>query len=315
MPTGDMKGLGREPALDGRGGGEEKRKEEREEERRIERFMVEVVDEDSAPASGENKSTVSTASPAAPKFRAEADGGLWRGIAELLSSLVEDALFVANADGIRVRAMDESRVSLLSVEMPPAAFESYTCQGERKICVQAYTLRDVMRRCAGNGEKVELELSEDGSRLRVRARGKVLKTFSIPLLNLDSELVKEPKVPVSVRATIPTESFINNIKDAATVSEYVKIKATNDGLEFAAGGEKGDVSIPVTRDDDLLMMDLQEESHATYSLNYLQKMAALLSETVTISFATNMPICIEYNMEKGVRIAYWLAPRVEEDIG
>jgi len=32
VPTGDMKGLGREQALDGRGGGEEKRKEKEKKE-------------------------------------------------------------------------------------------------------------------------------------------------------------------------------------------------------------------------------------------------------------------------------------------
>jgi len=264
---------------------------------------------------GEKTSPAPTAvAGAAAGLKAEIDGSLWKGIVEAISSLVEkECVFVADASGMRFRAMDASRVAMISVEIPASAFDSYTCQGEQRIGVYTDKLREVMRRC-GN-EKVQLDLDGEGARLRIRMKGKTLRTFSLPLIDVSSEALGEPKIPLKVRATIPSAALMSHVKDAATVGDFLTLRATQDKLEISASGDKGEVSITVTREDDLLTMDLQEESRANYSLQYLEKMTTLLSENVSLEFATELPMHIEYNMDKGVKLAYWLAPRVEAEVG
>jgi len=245
-------------------------------------------------------------------LRGELDGKLLRELVEAAAKIVDKAQLNVSARGIYLKAMDDSRVAMIVIEIPTATFAAYTCNREQQIGVDLAVLKDIIRRCyAGN---VQLELDMSAARLRIRSKGKGTKTFSLPLIMISDESLSEPKIPMSASATMPAAALMAYINDAAIVSSLVTFNAIDDRLEISASGDNGDLFVPVTKEDDLITMTLQERTHASYSLNYLVKMASLASENVTISFSTNYPMHIKYNMENGARLEYWLAPRVEENV-
>jgi proliferating cell nuclear antigen len=61
---------------------------------------------------------------------------------------------------------------------------------------------------------------------------------------------------------------------------------------------------------------VKEPSKATFNLNYLTeiiKAGSTASEVVTVEYATNMPVRIQFEMPQQGRLQYYLAPRIEAE--
>ena len=59
-----------------------------------------------------------------------------KAIISAISTLVEEATFVATAEGITFRGMDPSHVALIDISWPNSAFEKYECDSDVKFGVR-----------------------------------------------------------------------------------------------------------------------------------------------------------------------------------
>ncbi len=59
-----------------------------------------------------------------------------KAIISAISTLVEEATFVSNAEGITFRGMDPSHVALIDISWPNSAFEKYECDSDTKFGVR-----------------------------------------------------------------------------------------------------------------------------------------------------------------------------------
>jgi proliferating cell nuclear antigen len=231
-----------------------------------------------------------------------ADSKIWRNIIESISTLVEEGVFIADPTGIRLRAMDPSRVAMVDMELPKTSFDSYECTEEVPIGVNFDDMKNIMKRTGGN-EKLELEKLEKEARLKIRFKGKTSRTFSLPLLDLGKEELSVPRISFLATVKLPASTLMDAIKDAEVVSDFVKITAEDERLR-------------VTKDSgELLSIELKESAHALYSLTYLSKMmvASDLSDIAILMFSTDMPLRLDFNLPNGGRIVYYLAPRMEAE--
>ncbi|MBC7112996.1 MAG: proliferating cell nuclear antigen (pcna) [Candidatus Methanomethyliales bacterium] len=244
-----------------------------------------------------------------------ADSKIWRNIIESISTLVEEGVFIADPTGIRLRAMDPSRVAMVDMELPKTSFESYECTEEVPIGVNFDDMKNIMKRTGGN-EKLELEKVEKEARLKIRFRGKTSRTFSLPLLDLGKEELSVPRISFLATVKLPASTLMDAIKDAEVVSDFVKITAEDERLRVTASGDRGEVEVEITKDSgELLSIELKESAHALYSLTYLSKMmvASDLSDIAILMFSTDMPLRLDFNLPNGGRIVYYLAPRMEAE--
>jgi proliferating cell nuclear antigen len=244
-----------------------------------------------------------------------ADSRVWKNIIESISTLVEEGVFIADPSGIKLRAMDPSRVAMVDMELPKAAFESYECAAEMPIGVNFEDMKNIMKR-AGSGEKLELEKGDDEARLKIRFKGKSSRTFSLPLLDLGKEELSAPRIPFNVTVKTPAGTLLDAIKDAEVVSDFVKVAAEEGILKVSATGDRGEVDVVITKESgELLSIELKEPAHALYSLTYLGKMmvASSLSEISVVMFSTDMPLRLDFNLSSGGKIVYYLAPRMESE--
>lgn len=242
------------------------------------------------------------------------DAKLWRNIIMALSTMVGESTFVFSPGGIKMRAMDPSRIGMVDFEMPSSSFEDYVCEAEAKVGVSLDQLGKLVKR-ASSGDKLELELKPDEGRLKVKFRGKATRTFSIPLLDLGYEELPTPRVSFNAQAKLLADAVEEALKDAELVSDHVKIQASADELAFHASSDRGESLTTFSRDGGaLLELNVKEPSKAMYSLSYLMDMmkAAAAADVVELQFSTNMPLTLIFGLPGGGRIQYWLAPRLEE---
>lgn len=245
-----------------------------------------------------------------------ADARLFRNLMTAISTLIDEATFNLNPEGMSLRAMDPSHVAMVDFEWPKTAFEGYACDQPTKLCVNLSEMLKLLRG-AGPDESVEISLDEQTKRLNILLKGKYTRTFSITTLEAAGEEAPIPKITFNAKAKLTTECLRQSMDDASTVSDHVKLEASPEKFVMVATGDVGTAKIEWEKESEALLgLDVKEESKATFSLNYLAeiiKAASTTSDVATVEFSTNIPVRLEFELPQGGKLAYYLAPRIESE--
>ena len=237
-------------------------------------------------------------------------------MANAISILIDEATFKIDQEGLKLRAMDPSRVAMIDFEWPKTIFEEYECDAASKICINISELLKLLRR-AGKSEAVNLSLDEKTGRLQIFVTGKYNRSFTMPTLEAVEEEVPTPKIDFNVKAKTTTLGLSQAIDDAQLVSDHVRIEADSDKLLFIASGDLMGAKITLQKGSETLLdLETKEASKATFSLSYLSeiiKAASATSEIATLEFSTDMPIRIDFQQAKQGKLIFFLAPRIETD--
>lgn len=243
-----------------------------------------------------------------------ADAKLLRDMTTAISILVDEATFHISPEGIKLRAMDPSRVAMIDFEWPKTVFDEYICSEPTKMCINIGELLKLLKRTAKD-EAIELFLDEKTARLQIRISGKYVRTFNMPTLEASEEEVPTPKISFNVKAKATTEGLRLAIEDAQLVSDHVRIEADNEKLVMNATGDLMGATIELKKGSDALLdLETKEPSKATFSLSYLSeiiKAASATADIATIEFASDMPIKLDFQQSKEGRLTFYLAPRIE----
>jgi len=248
-------------------------------------------------------------------FRAKInDAKLLRDMITAISTLVDEATFNIAPEGIKLRAMDPSRVAMIDFEWPKTIFDEYACDTPTKMCINVGEMLKLLRR-TGKDESVELALDEKTNRLNVGIKGKYERTFNMPTLEAAEEEVPTPKITFNVRAKVTTEGLHQAIEDVLLVSDHVKVEVDSEKLTMRAAGDLMGATIELKKGSDALLdLETKEPSKATFSLSYLSeiiKTASSASEIATLEFSSDMPIRIDFQQPKEGKLTFYLAPRIE----
>ncbi len=243
-----------------------------------------------------------------------ADSGLLKDVFNAISTLVDEATFDVSLEGIRLRAMDPSRVAMVDFLMQKTAFDEYNASESMKLCLNMSELLKLLKR-AGRDESVELSFDEKTGQLKVIIKGRYMRSFNMPTLEAAEEEVPTPNITFNARVTLTTEGLRQALDDVALVSDHVRIETDGEKLLMNAKGDLMGANIEIQKgSQSLLSLDVKEPSKATFSLSYLTevvKAAEATSDVVTIEFSTDMPIRLDFKQQYDGKLVYYLAPRIE----
>lgn len=240
----------------------------------------------------------------APGFKSSIDS---------IASLVEEGVFEIKKNGIYLKAMDPSQISMISFVMPKEAFVEFNVDEERKIGLDIEQLSSVLARGV-RGEKVELSI-EDGRFVIKFVGEKKKRTFKIPILDIGEGIQKEPKIEFKNFVRITADAFRELLKDAKLVSSHIRLMLGSNSFIAEVKGDSGDVRAEFEKDSsEIAEIKTNIDSKATFPLQYLEDImkASPGSEIITIYIETDRPLKIEYKI-MGAEVKYYLAPRIETD--
>lgn len=244
------------------------------------------------------------------------DAKLLRDMCTAISILVDEATFKIEPDGLKLRAMDPSRVAMIDFEWPKTIFQEYICTEPTKMCLNISELLKLLKR-ASKDESVELSLDDKTGRLLVIIQGKYARNFNMPTLEASDEEVPTPKISFNVKAKTTTTGLSQAIEDAQLVSDHVRIEADPEKITLSASGDLMGANITLQKGNDaLLELDVKENAKATFSLSYLSeiiKAAAATSDIATLEFSSDMPVKIDFQQTKEGKLTFFLAPRIETE--
>ena len=234
-----------------------------------------------------------------------------KAIISAISTLVEEATFVANAEGITFRGMDPSHVALIDISWPNSAFEKYECDNDIKFGVRVDEFSKLIKR-AEKQDSIEIGISEDNLRLVTIGKNKKYKMRLIESSASDTPL---PKIPYDAKIGLMSSAFDKILGDVQVVSDYLTIKATTSKAEFSGKGDSGEVVIDLEKGmEQLTDISVKQESIGTYSLEYLNPVVKAVGTRgggVRCEYSSAKPLRIEFKVANIGRIHFYLAPRVE----
>jgi proliferating cell nuclear antigen len=236
------------------------------------------------------------------------DGKMLKDLLSAASTVVDEATFRLEPEGLRLCALDPSRVALVEVDAPKSAFDEYQCSEPFKLCVSLSQLLKVLKR-AGKGEAVEVAL--EAEKLRVTISGGYTRSFTLPTLQPSEDEPPAINVQFTAKAKVDSVGLKQAIEDVELVGDMVTVQADADRLCLEAAGQTSNATIQLDKGSGVLVsLEVTQPSRATYSLNYLAEIVKAASAGIaSLELASDMPLKIEY--QSTARLTFHLAPRVE----
>jgi len=236
-----------------------------------------------------------------------------------IAVLIDEATFTFSAGSVSLRAMDPSRIAMVAFNYPKEAFDIFDVSREGKITFNIGEVLKILKR-ADKEDLVELALTDKESirpmTVKLDAKKRV-SVFDVPLLEPEQEELPEPKITFETNVKITSEGLKSAVEDVHIVSDHVEVLTTPDLFRMKGIGDtlRADVKFDKGSSEllDITKQDMNQETKAVFSLEYFAEIVKALGEvadTVSVSYAKEMPIKLEAQGTKGSMLFYQ-APRIE----
>lgn len=236
-----------------------------------------------------------------------------------LANLLHEANLVISPDGIKLKSIDPSKVSLIILDIPSVNLEDFQVSSEVKIGLVFDLLKKIVKRVKAR-DKVEfaVDLGKNKFYLTIYTKkgreGGLYRRFGIPIINIAEEEVPEPSLTFPVRIKMDVDVFTDIVAAADEVSDSVTLVAKPESFIIKAVGEGGKLleAEYSSRDEAIYEYDVEEACESTYSTEFIldiTRQMKQISEYVLIEFGSNKPLKLTFEFAVG-KVLYFLAPRV-----
>ncbi len=239
------------------------------------------------------------------------DARYWKNCIDSIVSLIDEGTFTISKDGISLKAMDPSGISMVSFTIPNKAFSKFDVDKQTVVGLNIENLSKIMA-SSRNGE--QLLMKDSGNKITIEFIGQTSKRrYKLPILDVRKDPEKEPKVAFESLVEVKSDSLKEIVKDASLLSTYVGFKTDKNSFVVLAKGDAGELEEEhMNNADAVKKLDVTKPSQATFNLEYLERMisAAPAGSNVSLSIKTEEPIKVEYKIGEAA-VSYFLAPYME----
>lgn len=242
------------------------------------------------------------------------DARVWRYSMISIAKIIDEASFQVDDSGIRLRALDPSSIVLVDFEYPRQAFTVYELKGRDYFGVGMEDFTKILKR-AGKGDELVLEKTPDG-RLSIVFRGRGLRRFSIPNLDIPPQDVPELSLEFSARVKMLPKILKDVVKEMEPISDTIVFEAVpeEEKIIVKATGDIAEAEVELSvASGALLEFEATSRAASSFTVDYLVNItaAAQVSEYVYLELADNAPIKLEYGLPQEGKLTFYVAPRSE----
>lgn len=250
------------------------------------------------------------------------EASLLKKIVDAIKDCVKLCNFNCSEDGIKVQAVDDSRVLLISLLIGEDSFQEYRCDRSITLGVDLESFNKVIRN--GNNDDYLTLIAEDSADSVVAIfedkKKDRISEYALKLMDIETDFLKIDEMDHDAMLTLPSSEFAKVTRDMKTLSESLQITITKESVKFQSEGDFGSGSIVVKPYTDLdhpensIKISLDKPVNLSFGAKYLGDIvkATALSETVTIKLADKAPALFEYKLPSGY-LRYYLAPKFDDD--
>ena len=234
-----------------------------------------------------------------------------------MKSFTDNVNIIFDDEKMFVQAIDSGHVSILELNIPSTWFDKYT-PVNITIGVNAvifFKILSTRDKC----QNIEMKCEDGADKLEIKfvSTNKTIfdKTFEMPLIDLDMELMTVPEMDYQAEFALPSTNFYNLINQLKLFGETMDIDCSEDNIVlFSNSQDCGKMSAEISIDDlTSFSIDEGERIKMSFSLTHLHYISQFhkLSKEVELKFKRGYPIQIVYNL--GFTLLFYLAPKITED--
>ncbi|MCL4420402.1 MAG: DNA polymerase sliding clamp [Candidatus Thermoplasmatota archaeon] len=236
-------------------------------------------------------------------------------IADLLNTVVNEAKFKLDANGLSVKAVDPAHVAMISIDVPKEVFLDFQVDGEEEISMDIEKLKSIIK-LANSNDTVTMIREKEKLKFEIN---NIIKSVSL----LDNNTVFTPRVP-----QISSESYVvvakpeleKGLKAAEDVSDSIRFMLTPDDFRARSISDSEESELILTKE---LLKEIKCSNpvKSSYPLEYLLKLIKSLSSSddLKLGFKDDYPLTIEFKFgipRSGdatiISGSFLLAPRMEQ---
>lgn len=238
------------------------------------------------------------------------DAKYWKNCVDSIVSLVDEGTFNITKEGISLKAMDPSGISMIAFFIPSKAFSKYDVDKPTAIGLNLDNLSKFLS-SAREGE--QLSMKEAGNKLAIEFIGQhSRRRYKLPMIEAKKENDKEPKVVFESMIEVRSDALKEILKDANLLSSYIGFKTEKNAFSIAAKGDAGELEEDHDLADSIKKLQVDKPSFATFNLEYLERIisACPSGAYISLSLKSEEPVRIDYKVGDAT-LAYFLAPYME----
>ena len=236
----------------------------------------------------------------------------WKDCVGAIVSLVDEGVFSISKEGIGLKAMDPSSISMISFFMPNKAFSKFDIEKNTSIGLNLENLNKILSRTR-DGES--LMMKDVDNKLFLEFTGQSAKRrYRLQLIDIKKNFEKEPNIEFDAFVEINGEPLKDIIKDASLISSYISFKASKDQFAVNARGDSGELEELHEVDGSATKkVDAKKGTESTFNLEFLENMvrSCPAGGNIGISLKSSEPMKLRYNIGDA-EVTYYLAPYLEE---
>ena len=238
-------------------------------------------------------------------------------ITNLLKSDVFSAVFQnmkAFADNVNImldeermfiQAMDAGHVSVVELNIPAGWFDKYEVDS-MTIGINSVILSKIL----STRDRMTIRFASDDKSI-------FDKTFEVPLVDLDSEVMTIPEVEYQAEFSLPSIKFAGLITQLKMFGETMEIDCSEESITlFSDSQDYGKMSAQISIEDlNSFAIDEGEQLKMSFSLAHLHSIAQFnkLSKEVELKLKRGNPIQVVYNLGgDDTTLRFYLAPKIED---
>lgn len=236
-------------------------------------------------------------------------------VADLLNTVVTEAKFKLDNNGISVKAVDPAHVAMISIDVPKEIFSEYQIDEEEEIALDVERLKAVIK-LASSSDLVTISREKEKLRFEI---GNIVKSISL----LDNNSVTTPRIP-----QISSEYYVvmgkgdleKGLRAAEDVSDAIRLTLTESDFKARAMSDSEESEM-ILQKDMLKEINCKNSVKSSYPLEYMLKLVKSLASSgdMKLSFKDDYPLTIEFSINPGkdnsgkyISGVFLLAPRMEQ---
>lgn len=237
-----------------------------------------------------------------------------------LKTITDSVNIMFRQDEMYMQCMDHTSVMIFEFTLPKSWFDTYKIQKEETLgvsthlCAKILSIHDKTQCIHLNSENREDYLSilfqSDNSKLVFD------KSFEMPLLSLEYELMHIPSKEHQAEFTLPSATFASMINQLKQFGECMHIECTEEKIQLVADSQefgKMNTHIPI---EDLEEYAIEEEKtiNSSFTLKNLGYICSFqkIAHSIQIGISEEFPIQLKYAMENDAKMMFCLAPRIDD---
>jgi len=239
------------------------------------------------------------------------DARYWKNCVDSIVSLIDEGSFSISKEGIGLKAMDPSGISMISFFIPNKAFAKFEVDKPMNVGLNLENFGKILASSRGDEQLI---MKENGNKFIVEFVGKnSRRRYRLPMIDVKKDADKEPKIEFDSVVEVKADPLKEILKDANLLSTHVGFKTDKDSFLVVAKGDAGELEEEHMNNAEVIKkITAGKASSATFNLDYLERMisACPSNSTMTLSIKTEEPIKIDYKIGDAA-VSYYLAPYME----